>query len=337
MSVLHQSWGKPRPTVQALTQADLTNGHISLIDWEQQKVIWTRRHKSPSGVAFSSEKLYVASMLGQAISVFDRQMNCNAIWHHSLFADLHTIVSGPGRRLLLTSSGIDGILELDCCGRVTWDWLGTEHGFDQLMDRRRRVVDRRFDYSRPQPVTALQATHINSAIYYDDDRILATLFLQGIVVMIDRRTKRYDVVVSGLDQPHAIRPRMSGGGWTVCDTGANAVVLLDDQFRILDVVELDFDWVQDAIGLDDETTLVLDANNARIVELSYREGHAIINREFKYSSTWKAFGIQIVPRAEVPDRITLADLAKSPDFIPYAGSSEAAQTTVRDLRHSHSC
>jgi hypothetical protein len=301
LTVLHQLWSKPPPTnLHQMATDELHHGLLALIDWDQQELLWTRPHDSPAGVTFVSDRLYVASMLGHTITVFGRDMVPVNTLRNPLFNDLHSLVASVSSgRLLLTSTGIDGLLELDERFGVAWRWLATDNGLAHVPDGRPRKVDTRFDYSRRSPNSSLQTTHINSAAYVDKDTICATLFYQGGVIAIDRRNGRWEYLVSGLDRPHSIRPAMGFAGWTVCDTGANAVALLDKGFHVDDVVEVGFNWVQDAIAIDERRLLVLDANNTRIVEVEQRGDRARSVREFNYDARWKAFGLTVVP--SLPD------------------------------------
>jgi hypothetical protein len=73
------------------------------------------------------------------------------------------------------------------------------------------------------------------------------------------------------------------------------VVILDDDLWVTDIVEDDFNWVQDAVPVPDENVvLIADANNARIVVWSMESGKKL--DELKYPGEWKIYQMEIVPK-----------------------------------------
>src|SRR5262249_50482258 len=153
--------------------------------------------------------------------------------------------------LLLTSCGTDAIIEVSTEGVETWTWLAAEHGYAVTPHGHRRSIDRRNDHRLVTVPTLEQATHCNSAVpgtVAGRPAVLASLFHQGEVVAIDRRTGRREVLASGLSNPHSIRPARDG--WLVSDSQASSVVVLDERFRVRRTIDGDFNWVQDALQLD---------------------------------------------------------------------------------------
>jgi hypothetical protein len=292
MSVMHQQWSKPNPAVPRVFPPYFRDGVLALVDWDKPEIVWAKPFDSAAGICFySDDRLIVASMVGQRLLCFDRDFNLQFVYRDPLFNDLHTVTRTPDG-ILAAASGTDSLMELDAYGRVLWRWLATEHGLDRRVGGARRRVDRRLDYGNLPPQTSTQTTHINSARVHGDT-VLATLFAQGALIQIDRATGQFTRLVDGMLRPHAVRPR-SDGGWSVCDSGSNAVVTMTPDFGIRDIVEVDLDWPQDAMEMPGaKTMLVMDANNMRLVEIDMAN-HQVI-KELRYPSTWKGFTIEVVP------------------------------------------
>jgi hypothetical protein len=114
--------------------------------------------------------------------------------------------------ILVTSSGIDAILEVNLDGEIIWDWFGTEQGYSTRYGGGERTIDRDFDHRTLCYSGKLQTTHLNSAIVdpYDESKILTILFYQGKVARIDRETLQLEHVINNLNGAHHIRPHSKG-------------------------------------------------------------------------------------------------------------------------------
>lgn len=286
LTIMHQHWAKPDPLVAAAGPR-ARDGLLALLDWDAQQIIWAVGMDSPTGLCFRGDELFVASMCGHEVRVFDKNLVNTRAYRHPLFNDLHTVRPTPDG-VIVTTSGTDAIVELSPEGHLVWSWFATEHGFDRTPAGKRHVVDRRFDYSVLSQETNMQTTHVNSAERQGNE-VRATLFAQGLLISIDRRTGSWELLTSGLDRPHSIRPAGSGQ-WTCCDSRANAVVLVNESGTIQQVIEHDFDWVQDAVRIG-QSVYVLDANNMRVVQCDQRH----IQNVVAYMSTAKGFGLELVP------------------------------------------
>src|SRR5690242_14282929 len=121
-----------------------------------------------------------------------------------LFNALHSI-SRTRRGYLVASTGLDLLLEFERDGEILWSWWATDHGFEYTPTSRPRVIDKAADHRTIRYGTLEQTTHINSAAELPDGRFLASLFHQGMVIVIDRETGEWLPVLEGLDHPHAVR------------------------------------------------------------------------------------------------------------------------------------
>jgi hypothetical protein len=280
---------------------EANEGLFVLFDWSAK----AERHRvlidTPAGFVFGAERLYVNSMYGNRVLVLDERLRTVDAIGHRLMNDLHSLAWSDDR-LLLTSSGVDGILELTRGGVATWIWLATDHGYTQTPSGRMRRSERSQDFRLRPIATAEQATHCNSAI---DGRwrgrpvVLASLFHQGEVVAIDRQSGRVEVLANGFRNPHSIR--RWDGGWMVSDSRSNEVTLLTDEFDVADVISGDFSWVQDVVAVDGDHLLIADANHSRMVLWDLHSRRVVDVLQFL--EEWKIYQMEIVPAPWV-ERLT---------------------------------
>jgi hypothetical protein len=210
-------------------------------------------------------------------------------WSHPLLNDVHSLVATE-TGLLLTSTGIDAILEFSLTGRLAWSWLASEHGFDRTPLGEPAVRRCDIDYRSTDIPTLLQSTHVNSAQLTASGTILATLFHQGWVVEIER-SGAWNVVVEDLKQPHWIRH--ASFGWCIADTLGRRLVLLNGRAEIIGEIPVRSSWVADAVFLHEtQTFLVLELDGPSIVEVN-RRGDIICQQEL--NPDWKGFAIERVP------------------------------------------
>jgi len=246
-------------------------GSIVLIDPDNLEAGFLMELNIPLafGLCFNAmnSSLYVTS--GTVISQIKHGL-CVRKLGNPLFNDLHTISVSEAGNLLVTSTGVDALLEVDFddASKVYWDWLATENGFDKTPLGTPRHISRDVNYQEVVASTPEHTTHINTALNDIPNRIIATLFHQGVLVEIDMVTKHCRTLLEGLKSPHNIRRR--GDGYILSDSRANRVLLLDSQFCVESEIAGDFNWVQDALGLDNYSSLVGDSNNDRLVRIDKR-------------------------------------------------------------------
>lgn len=276
------------------TSSISVEGAFALIDTRTAHVERSVPMHSPAGFAFVSDGLYVASMAGNRISQLDANFKVMDTFAFPQMNDLHSLVRSS-RGLILTSSGTDSVLEFNSAARLVWEWRASEHGFFSSSARESRA--QRPNARVMRIGTSEQATHVNSAFEANVNGhagILATLFHQGCLIEIDRRTGTYQTLVRGLNRPHSIR-RNGNSGWVLCSSADNCVILLSPEFRIYDIIEADFNWVQDALPIGKDHILIADANNSRLVLWNVRD--RAVTKEVAYSSQWKVFQLELAPRA----------------------------------------
>lgn len=175
------------------------------------------------------------------------------------------------RGLLVTASGVDALLEFDLSGELIWSWWATEHGYDQAYGGGTRVIDKIMDHRLKNYPGRLQTTHLNSAIVdpYDDGKVLTILFYQGKVIRIDRASLKHEVVISGLNGAHHIRPHSKG--YMLSNSRKGEVLLYDRNFQQIETLPgtnrfFPVKWVQDAIETPHGTHLIADCNTFKLRE-----------------------------------------------------------------------
>lgn len=235
-----------------------TSGFLLLVDWDASRVLASLELPKPTGFLVEHGKVRVAlwdqdeivSLSGPEVALRLR---------HPWFNHVHTL-DRTSRGLLVSSSGTDLLAEIDEQGELLWEFFLFDHGYGGNRFRLGQTFDRSRSYNR-RYLPASLTTHPNSALMYDEDTVLATLFSTGELVRIHRRTAEVNVVLGGLRRPHSIR-RRAGGGYMLCDTEGGRVVLLDHALQQEGQIDVNAAWIQDAVLNEDRLLIV---GNRRIV------------------------------------------------------------------------
>lgn len=198
------------------------------------------------------------------------QGKIDLVIRHPLFSQLRSL-RRTKKGLLITSSGIDAILEVNLKGHLIWSWFATEQGYTNQYGGGERIIDRAIDHRKLCYPGRLQTTHLNSAIIdpYNEDKILTILFYQGKVVSIDRKTLALQTVIENLKGPHHIRPHSKG--YMLVNSRKGEVHIYNRHFQQLDVILgtcalSPIKWVQDAIELPSGAHLIADCNSFNLRE-----------------------------------------------------------------------
>jgi len=181
--------------------------------------------------------------------------------------------------LLVTSSGVDAILEVNLAGEIIWSWWATESGYANAYGGGVRSIDKTMDHRLKCYSGKLQTTHLNSAITdpYDPDKILTILFYQGAVARIDKKSLALDLVIGGLSGAHHIRKHSKG--YMLSNSRKGEVLIYDHGFQLIDRIQgtsswFPVKWVQDAFEMPGgRSHLIADCNtfNLRERDLNGRE------------------------------------------------------------------
>ncbi len=205
------------------------------------------------------------------------------------------------RGLLATSCGVDALLEFDLQGQLLWSWWATEQGYDQAYGGGVRRIDKTLDHRLINYPGRAQTTHLNSAMVdpYDSSKILTILFYQGQVARIDRASGQHEIVITGLNGAHHIRPHSQG--YLLSNSRRGEVLIYNRSFELIERVPgthrlFPVKWVQDAIETPFDTLLIADCNTFRLRERDR------VGRERSVKTYMPNRIFQIEP---VPDSFTL--------------------------------
>lgn len=197
---------------------------------------------------------------------------------NKLFNCIHGISGATDGKILITSTGVDALLEIDLCsGALSYDWLATENGYHLQPGGKSRFIDRAVDYQGVEFSTLEHTTHVNSSLQFSHREILATFFHQGQLVKINKDNGHVEVVLSSLVNPHNIRKGKSG--FIVSDTNGKRVIKLNENLQVCGEISGDYNWIQDALQLDDGRFVIADANNGRVV-LTSESGNILNELDF---------------------------------------------------------
>lgn len=188
-----------------------------------------------------------------------------------LFSQLRSL-RRTEKGLMVTSSGVDAILEVDFKGELIWAWWGTENGYPNAYGGGVRKIDKEMDHRLKCYSGKLQSTHLNSAIVdpYDNNKVLTILFYQGCVVRIDKKSLALEVVTTGLNGAHHIRKHSNG--YMLSNSRKGEVLIYDSGFNLIDRIKGTSDffpvkWVQDAIEMPGgRSHLIADCNTFNLRE-----------------------------------------------------------------------
>lgn len=213
-----------------------------------------------------------------------------------LFSHLHSI-RRTDRGLLVASTGLDAIIEVDLEGNSVWEWWAVDHGYDTLQNGKKRIIDKKVDHRLISYPTMYQTTHVSQAIedpFYKDS-VLAILYHQNSIIRIKKEELKHEVLIDGLKRPHHVIGYKDGYMFT--NTRERYVVICDKDFRVVRKFGnrlggyLLSNWVQDAIPTNRDTFLVADEGNFRFLETDGTKTHSV----FEYEKPNRVFEVMQVP------------------------------------------
>jgi hypothetical protein len=273
-SLLKQHWNKSRQQTECpLTvlgsyekPKEDTGGLLCLIDTKEGAQKQVALHM-PAGMAPSSRGVFVSSF--SSIHEVDADLEGVHLDIVSLpqFNALHSM-SRTKQGYLIASTGLDVVLEFNRAGEVLWQWWATDHGFTHTPDGKLRELDKTLDQRTVKYGTLQQTTHVNSAAELPDGRVLASLFHQGTIIVIDRETGNWHTVLEGLDHPHAVRV-LDERLFTVADTvhgKALLVELKEGTGRVRAEIDAATNWLQDSqYDQERDCWVLVDGKQSRIL------------------------------------------------------------------------
>lgn len=268
---------------------DDLGGLVRILDWESKEIEKDFYLDRPSGIAQKAKMIFIVSG-GNQINVFSPSLEPCGVISSPYLNNLHTIFPTI-RGILVSSSGLDLILEIDLAGNSLYEWWAVDHGLDKTPLKEKRSINRYQDHRFREYPTLSQTTHVNSAIYVRGESVvLATLFFQGCILEIDKRVNSARPVMVGLSFPHSIY-QLPGDDYLVSDTKVGRALILDGEFEIKKELKIDTNWLQDTIYTPQGTYLMADSNNFSIVEIS--EGGQFMD-VYEYESDLKVSQIAVL-------------------------------------------
>lgn len=215
-----------------------------------------------------------------------------------LLNDIHGLSNTIKGNLLVVSTGVDAIIEIDLdTEKRVWAWLATENGYDSTPSGKKRNIDRTKNYQNIDTCTPQHTTHINNCLEIESEKILATLFHQGELVEINKITGKSKVLVRNLKCPHHIRKTKRG--FILSDTLNQQVLLLNKNYKIIKKIKGQYNWIQDALPIGECNIIIADSNNSRLVNVDY---NGKIIDEFKWDRhKFKVSSLLTITSKEVKD------------------------------------
>ena len=267
-------------------------GMLVEMDWDTKGILRQQEFSCPSGIAVWGDMLAIASMRQNEICLFDKNWHLIRTLSHLAFNTLHSLAVTREDTLLVTSTGVDGLLEFNKEGTLLWQWFAFEHGYELDQYGKKRFLDMQgiIDHRKIDHPTLHQTTHINSVMQHrsEDDVLLATLFHQGTLVAIDKKTGVSTALVSGLSNPHSIRK--SGNGYMVSDTKKGEIILLDKDFDVYDSFQTGSSWLQDATLLSNGNVLAAKSAENTLIEMDGKTKE--ISSVFSYDTNWRIYHVE---------------------------------------------
>jgi hypothetical protein len=248
-----------------------------------------------AGMALSENGVFVTTFDG--IHEIDSELG-GADQHvisSPLFNALHSI-SRTRRGYLVASTGLDLLLEFNREGEILWSWWATDHGFELTPAGHRRVLDKSADHRTMKYGTLNQTTHVNSAAQLPDGSVLASLFHQGMIIVIDRESGGWRPVLEGLDHPHAVRV-LDEEHFTVADTAHGKALLArinHDGGHVEQEIDAGTNWLQDCRYDSIHNCWVLvDGKNSRVSLLRGHLGERAF-AHFDFDPEWRLYEAQLI-------------------------------------------
>lgn len=250
----------------------------------------------PAGMA-ASDNGHV--LVASRSVIYQVAFDLSAVYKQTLsapcFNALHSL-SRTRRGYLVASTGLDLLLEFDEDGHILWEWWATDHGFTHTPMDRKRELDKTLDHRDIEYGTLTHTTHVNSAVEMRDGSILATLFHQGMVILIDRRSGRWRPVMQELDHVHAVR-LLDERRFTVADTGRGRALLvrLENGCGVIEEeITADTNWLQDCLYDPEENRwLLVDGENARLLWRGGRAGQRALGA-YELDPEWRLYDVLIL-------------------------------------------
>lgn len=215
-------------------------------------------------------------------------------------AFIHSIREGfTSDSLLITSSGFDGILDIELNGVMNWSWFAWNNGYKSDLLDFNLVNPNSYQSGLGLPPNK-RVIFPNSAIDWGD-YILITSFHKGLC-LIEKTTGILSLVDGDISNPHAIK-KLDSGGIVVTDTSHGRCIFYNQNLKkVSEVIFSNLDgkdpqangmeWLQYVSPFEKNLFIAIDSNRTCIIIFSISE------RTFQRISidpSWVAQEVMVLP------------------------------------------
>jgi hypothetical protein len=168
---------------------------------------------------------------------------------NNLFSQVHVMTKTKNNTVIAACSNTDSLVEFNplYSKNSVWEWIATDDNrffIDKMGNR--RSISNKINYQKLKDFgTRNHTTHINSVEVYDKNHVLSTLFHQGYLIKINKRTNKAEIVMKNLINPHSIRKTSTG--YIVSDTKNGRVILMRKDLMVESIFNINSKWIQDSI------------------------------------------------------------------------------------------
>ncbi len=168
----------------------------------------------PMGLCFDDKNDQL--LVGSAFGIFTIKDGCiKTILHHKLFSQVHGISKGK-EGFFASCTNTDSIVHFNISEndevQELWRWVAPDNGYEFDTRGNKRTIYPNKDYSQiDEGGTRTHTTHVNSVLEYSDQAVLATLFHQDELVMIDKINGSTRVILGNMTNLHHIKGTPDGG------------------------------------------------------------------------------------------------------------------------------
>lgn len=214
---------------------DLEAGRAEqVLDWNRTEINWEGRggDRGLRGAAILGEEIYIAA--SDELFVFDRQFNILRSFRNPFLSEAHEIFIHEGKKIFLTSTPFDSVLEFDIAsGRFVKGHVIEWVGKSAMMPDGGTQMSRSLAYRVYNPMSGVgpmdaDTTHINSVWVEGGVIYVAGVAMERVLTIQGPVLRPYGVVPLWT---HNARPFR--GGLLYNSTGADAVCWTDLEGRTI--------------------------------------------------------------------------------------------------------
>jgi hypothetical protein len=265
-------------------------GLFLILNWSKKEIIKKINLKTPAGFDYDRRNFYITTA-GNSINIYSKDLIFKRKIINPFLNDIHSLNLTSKNSLLIASTGLDLILNLDKNGKKLYWWSARDKGYKYDPLSRLQVFSFKDNHRYKKYPTLKQTTHLNSAIFvenrgYYPETIYCSLFHQGEILAINAKNDESKILLKNLHHPHSLY--RLGDKIIISDTENAQIIITNLNFGKIHKIKLKgFNWIQDTSLLSNGNLLICDSNNNRIVEMN--PFNKTILSEFKYNPEWRIY------------------------------------------------